>query len=153
MRRQGCKGSMVLKLDFSKAYYRLEWSFIQGISEDASLPPILVAIIMQCVTSGDYRVLWNGEASESFHPSQGLRQRDPLSPYLFVLCMEWLAQWIVQATNSNSWRHIKASCRGPSFSHLFFADDVLFFSEATKQQAAMIRKGLIHFCRAFGAAG
>lgn len=119
---------MVLKLDLSKAYDHLEWSFIQDTLEDAGLPPNIVAVIIKRVTSGDCRILWNGKTTGPIQPSRGIRQGDPLSPYLFVLCTERLAQWIEREKESNIWRLLKASRDGPKFSHLYFTDDVFLFS-------------------------
>lgn len=72
------------------------------------LPSNIVAIIMKCVKSGACRILWNGQATDPIQPSQGLRQEDMLSPYLFVPCIERLAQWIERAKESNTWRPLKA---------------------------------------------
>lgn len=47
-------------------------------------------LILHCISTSRMRVLWNGEALEEFHPSRGIRQGDPLSLYLFVLCIEKL---------------------------------------------------------------
>ena len=57
---------------------------------------------MQCMTFVTLRVLWNGEETESFEPSRGIRQRDPPSPYIFVLCMERLAHVIKESVINNS---------------------------------------------------
>lgn len=140
---------MVLKLDLTKAYDRLEWLFIQKTLLDAGLPPNLVIVIMNCITSGNCKVLWNGEAIDPIHPNRRLRQGDPLSPYIFVLCTERLAQWIELKKLSHEWKPLKASRRGPCFSHLFF-DDLLLFVEATMEQAVLIKQGLDLFCNASG---
>nr|KYP62772.1 Putative ribonuclease H protein At1g65750 family [Cajanus cajan] len=85
-----------------------------------------------------------------FTPSRGLRQGDPLSPYLFVLCMERLALKINELVDNNSWKPAHLSRGGPPLSHLMFADDLLLFGEATEDQARVMERTLEDFCRASG---
>jgi hypothetical protein len=96
------------------------------------LPESLINIIMQSVTSVTTNVKWNGARSEYFRPQRGIRQGDPISPYLFVLCMDKLSHIILQAVEEGKWRGIQAGRTGPMISHLMFADDLLLFGEATE---------------------
>ncbi|KAA3482991.1 reverse transcriptase [Gossypium australe] len=80
-------------------------------------------------------VLWNGKLFEVFKLSRGIRQGDPISPYIFVLCMEPLAQIINVEALNGKWKHIKLSRDGPSISHIFFVDDLVLFSEASEKLA------------------
>lgn len=80
---------------------------------------------MSCVSTVSTSILFNGEALEPIYPSRGIRQGDPLSPYLFILCMDFLRQLIEEKCNAKLWQPVKASQSGPAFSHLFFADDFL----------------------------
>lgn len=89
-RKQGEKGFMAIKIDFEKAYDRLKWSFIRETLCEMHFPQLMIEVIMECVTTPSMKVLWNGEPTTSFTPSRGIHQGDPLSPYLFVLCMERL---------------------------------------------------------------
>ncbi|XP_056688793.1 uncharacterized protein [Spinacia oleracea] len=130
-RKQGGKGYMAIKIDFEKAYDRLRWSFIRDTLMQMNLPLLLINVIMECVTTSNLHVLWNGEPSQSFKPGRGIRQGDPLSPYLFVMCMERLYQTIEEAIIAKKWKPIRASRNGPLLSNLFFADDILLLAEAS----------------------
>lgn len=96
-RKQGDKGFMAIKIDFEKAYDKLKWSFIRDTLFDMNLPFLMNNVIMECVTSPTMRILWNGEQTDAFTPTRGIRQGDPLSSNLFVLCRERLNQVIEEA--------------------------------------------------------
>lgn len=93
---------------------------------------------MSCVSSSELAVLWNGEITEKFVPGRGLRQGDPLSPYLFVLCIKKLSHLIAEEVSKNNWKPIKLGRRCPPISHLFFADDLVLFAEASIEQMNVI---------------
>lgn len=93
-------------------------------------------------------ILWNGEKTKSFKPSRGLRQGDPLSPYLFVLCLERLCHLIEMAVDLKEWKPISLSRGGPKLSHICFADDMILFAEASVTQVHVIKKVLERFCAA-----
>lgn len=113
-------------------------------------PQLLISVIMECLTTSSMRVLWNGEPTESFNPSRVVRQGNPLSPYLFVLCMERLNQVIEEAIIAQRWKPIHASRNSPQLSNLFFADDIILFGEATVDQTMVIKDCLNRFCGASG---
>lgn len=120
LRRKKCrKGWMVLKLDLEKAYDRVRWDFLEDTLCAVGLPEYWVRLIMQCVAGPSMSLLWN----EEFKPHIGLRQGDPLSPYLFVMCMERLSHMIEQAIAVKSWKPISLSRGGPKLSHICFGLD------------------------------
>lgn len=105
---------------------------------------------MQSVTGTFMSILWNGEKTQAFYPSCGLRQGDRLSSYLFVLCMERLSQLINRSTDSKEWKPITLSRGGPKISHICFADDLILFSEASVTQIQLIKGVLERFCETSG---
>ncbi|PNY13870.1 ribonuclease H [Trifolium pratense] len=95
-------------------------------------------------------ILWNGSKTEPFSPMRGLRQGDPLSPYLFVLCMERLGMMISSSVSNGSWKPMQITKDGTKLSHLFFADDVLLFAKANVSQARVVNNVLERFCALSG---
>ena len=137
---------MALKIDLEKAYDKLEWSFIRGMLRRYNFPDNIIDIIMSCISSVSTSILFNGGSLDPFKPSRGIRQGDPLSPYIFILCMEFLNQLIIEKCEAKVWCPIKASRSGPAFSHLFFADDLVFFAKANAENCNAIREVLDTFC-------
>lgn len=140
------KGLVIIKIDLEKAYDRLEWDFIEETMRDAGLPQSLVLVIMKMVSSGSCRLIWNGEMTDALRPSRGLKEDDPLSPYLLILFMKKLGQWIQRRVEEGRLREVKASCNGPGLNYLIFAVDLLLFSEADDEQLRCIKEGLQLFC-------
>ncbi|CAL1366122.1 unnamed protein product [Linum trigynum] len=149
-RKSGKKGMMLMKIDLAKAYDRIEWKFLEQTLYLAGFPPNFVAIVMQCVSSTQMQVLWNGGESESFSPSRGLRQGCPLSPYLFTLCVERLSHCIENAVKEKRWKPVNLSPGEPPLSHLFFDDDLVLFAEASPRQAEVVMDCIEAFCSASG---
>ena len=89
------------------------------------------SLIMRCVTIVLYSFRINGKISKSIQPSRGIRQSDPLSPYLFLIVAEGLFALIKKSVEEGILEGISIYRREPKLSHLFFADDSLIFCKAT----------------------
>lgn len=105
---------------------------------------------MNRVCTGSCKLLWNREDTEAFKPTRGLRQGDPLSSFLFVLCLECLSHWIKNKVEADLWKGVKTLRRSPSISHLFSADNIIIFAQAKGEHVALITKALHLLSKALG---
>ncbi|XP_074304872.1 uncharacterized protein LOC141639712 [Silene latifolia] len=129
--KKGTNCYAVLKLDMNKAFDRVSWTFLMLVMKRMGFPTFWQNIIWECIATVSYRVLINGEPSDSFRAFCGLRQGDPLSPYLFIMCMEVLSRQVIRAEKIGSLTGIKISRYAPTLSHLLYADDALLCCKAT----------------------
>ena len=148
-KKKGRVGYMAIKVDLEKAYDKLEWSFIWETLLKENLHKGLVDLIMNCVTSTTTSVLFNGGNLESFWPSQGIQQGDPLSLYIFILSMEVVDHLIEEKCRDKKWIPVKASRSSIASSHLFFADNLVLFARANGSNYLAIRDALDEFCTRF----
>lgn len=125
------RGFMALKLDMSKAYNRVEWDYLQGVMLAMGFPRSWVTRVMEYVTSISYSFLVNGHLTSALAPQRGIRQGDPLCPYLFLICAEGLGSLIKQAYRKRMLREIQVARGAPIITHLFFADDSMIFTHAS----------------------
>jgi hypothetical protein len=123
-------GFMGIKLDMSKAYDRVEWGFLEVVMAKMGFPARWIKLIMECVKTVSYAIVVNGNPVGCIKPSRGLRQGDPLSPYLFLICAEALSSMLTRAERNGVITGVPTSKKGPRISHLFFADDSLLFCKA-----------------------
>lgn len=100
---------------------------------------------MSYITSTSISILVNGSAMEPFKPSRGIKQGDPLSPYIFILCMEFLRFLIEKKCSEGSWCPLKASRGNVGISHLFFTDDLLLFAKVSNEAHEAISDVLQEF--------
>lgn len=128
-KRFGRKGDVALKIDISKAYDRIDWNYLRSILSKLGFSEEWVKWIMQCVTSVSYSFLVNEDIVGPIFPGRGLRQGDPLSPYLFILCAEGLSAAIRKKNREGRLHGSRVSRLAPAVSHLLFADDCLLFVE------------------------
>ncbi|KAA3457895.1 reverse transcriptase [Gossypium australe] len=149
-KRTGKKGYMAVKLDMSKAYDRVEWGFVMQVMRKMGFSAAWVELIMKCITSVSYTVIINGNRGSPFQTSRGLRQGDPLSPFLFLFCSEGLPALMRLAKQNGLVNGAKASRYGPEISHLLFADDCILFGEATERGARIVKEILQEYAHYSG---
>ena len=133
-KKEGKDCFMAVKLDISKAYDRVEWGFIKKVMKQLGFNERWISLIMHCITTVTYSVLINGVSHRCIVPLRGLRQGDPLSPYLFLICVDGFSSLINDAVRYNMLSGVSI-CRGsPMVTHLFFTDDSLLFCKASIQE-------------------
>lgn len=104
---------IAINTDISKAYDRVEWSFLEKAMEAMGFSEEWRRLIMCCVSSVRYKVLINGSLFGQITPTRGLRQGDPLSPYLFVMCTEVLVQMLKRAEQMKKISGLRVARRAP----------------------------------------
>ena len=141
-KRWGKIGQVAIKLDMSKTYDRVEWDYLKRVMEKMGFHAKWVQLIMACITTAHFSVRVNGNPTCYILPSRGLRQGDPLSPYLFLFCAEAEIEGII--------RGVAASRGGPCISHLLFADDNLLFCRASVKECQQVKSLLNLYEAALG---
>ena len=139
---------ILCKLDIEKAYDHIRWDFLLQTLERMGFGSKWIRWIHWCISTASFSVMFNGSPAGFFWSSRGLRQGDPLSPYLFVIGMEVLSCLLKRAVEGN----FIAGCRVASreggemvISHLLYADDTIVFCEAKSEQLMCLRWTLMWF--------
>lgn len=118
----GTYGYMTLKLDMSKVYDWVEWYFLEELTRKMGFNERWINLVMGCVKIVSYSVLGNGEPCGMIYSTRGIRQGDPLSPFLFLLCTKGLNGLIKNAELQGDIHGFSLCRRGPKLTHLPFVD-------------------------------
>jgi hypothetical protein len=137
---------MAVKIDMEKAFDRMEWSFIFAILSKLGFAPMWINWIRICITTPSFSILINGSPFGLFCPERGLRQGDPLSPFLFILGTEVISRLLIRSESQDLLKGIKIAKNCSPISHLLFADDLILFAKATSSEANILRSVLNCYC-------
>jgi len=122
----------LLKIVFKKAFDSVQWPFLRQLLLSFGFPSRFVHLIMRCVETASFSIVVNGSIYGFFPGKNGVRQGDPLSPYLFITCMEYLSRMLKKASMNPSF-HFHPKCGVHGINHLAFADDVILLSRGDRQ--------------------
>jgi len=139
VRKRVSKTYMAVKTDVSKAYDRVEWDFLETTMRLFGFCDKWIGWIMAAVKSVHYSVLINGSPHGYISPTRGIRQGDPLSPYLFILCGDILSHLIKTKALSGDIRGVRIGNGATAITHLQFADDSLFFCQANVKNCQALK--------------
>jgi len=145
-KKKGKRGLFTVKLDMHKAYDRVEWIFLEKIMIKLGFDQRWVKLIMACVRSVKYRVRFNSIETDTIIPTRGLRQSDPLSPYLFLLVAEGLSCMIKGAEERGDLEGVRVCREAPVISHLLFTDDSLILMHVDRKNANCLTDILNRYC-------
>ena len=133
-----------------KAYDSVRWVFLYDMLHRMGFHNKWIKWIQGCLESATVSVLVNGSPTEEFKPSRGLRQGDPLAPFLFIVVVEGLVVLVRQVVKSNLLSGIKFGRKEVELSILQFADDSLFLCEDTYNNVLTLKAILRGFELASG---
>ena len=144
--KRGRGGLMAIKIDMEKPFDRMEWSFILAILSKLDFSPTWINWIRICITSPSFSILINGSPYGLFNPKRGLRQGDPLSPFLFILGSEALSRLLLRQESQGLLRGVRIARHCSPISHLFFANDLILFAKATFAEATTLKSVVDQYC-------
>uniref|UniRef100_A0A803PVR0 Reverse transcriptase domain-containing protein n=1 Tax=Cannabis sativa TaxID=3483 RepID=A0A803PVR0_CANSA len=149
-KRRGKEGYMAVSLDFSKAYDRVEWGFLKDMMQKMGFNDQWVRLVIKCVSSVRYTVLNSGREMGPISPKRGIRQGDPLSSYLFLICAEGFSSLIRHFEHTGRIKGCRVANGAPVISHMLFADDSYLYCRANSREASNVISLLQVFEQASG---
>ncbi|RVW95287.1 Transposon TX1 uncharacterized 149 kDa protein [Vitis vinifera] len=147
------ESAILCKLDIEKAYDNVDWTFILTVMQKMGFGDKWIRWIKWCISIASFSVLVNGTPTGFFQNSKGLRQGDPLSPYLFVIAMEVFSAFLKRAVEGGYLSGCRVKGRseeGVLISHLLFADDTLVFCKPSQDHLTYLSWLLMWFEAASG---
>ena len=122
--RKNVSPRSMLKIDLQKAYDSVEWPYLEQVMESLGFPELFTHWVMQCVKTVNYTIVVNGQNTQRFDAAKGLRQGDPMSPFLFTIAMEYFSRLLKGRKDEKNFKY-HPKCSKLDITHLCFADDLL----------------------------
>lgn len=138
-----------VKVDIKKAFDTINWQFLLTAMSRMGFPEVFISWVSACLSTCMLSVKINGSLEGYFAAKSGLRQGDPLSPYLFVIAMEVMTACIKKSVSFSNFSYHWLT-KEAAISHLIFADDVLLFCKGNVDSATSLMNGLDLFSNASG---
>lgn len=142
-KRKGPK-RITIKVDIAKAFDTLSWEFLFNCLQGLQLPEVLLKRLKACICSPSFMIGYNGSVQGYFKGRRGLRQGDPLSPYLFVIAMNVLSIMLNKAAHDLKFNY-HSKCSSSKLTHLCFADDLLIFIDGSLESVQNVLQILREF--------
>lgn len=148
--QQNHKPGMLVKLDIKKVYNKVDWRFLCKCLEAFGFSKQWIDLMFECVSSPRISILINGTPKDFFGISRGLRQGDPISPFLFIIMVETLGKTIDKAHTNNQIKGIKITNGIEPITHQQFADDTMLLGAAKELEARNFKKILTKYSKESG---
>ncbi|XP_043812756.1 uncharacterized protein LOC110619075 [Manihot esculenta] len=147
---RGSDGFCALKIDIAKAYDRVDWAYLSAMLSALGFSTTWIGWMCMCFSDIIYKIALNGSEIGPVIPTRGLRQGDPISPYLFLIVAEGLSLLFQNRESLGLIQGCPAKQGCPRISHLFFADDSLLFFKGTVMEASQVKSLLAVYEKASG---
>eukprot|EP00253_Pinus_taeda_P028466 PITA_28466 len=141
---------MLMQLDLSKAYDKVSWTYLEAILKAFGFSQPWIKWVLELIKSTRHSILVNGTPSMPFRPTRGIRQGDPLSPFLFVILMEGLSRLIIKKKDEGQIRGLQPIRSCPATTHQQFVDDTMLHGTPTVKEATAYKDILHLFSKASG---
>ncbi|XP_022019843.1 uncharacterized protein LOC110919900 [Helianthus annuus] len=139
-----------MKVDIQKAYDTVDWRFLRDVLHGFGFRHRFIGWIMECITTTSFSLSVNGNVHGYFKGKRGLRQGDPMSPYLFTMVMEVLTLILNKAAELDSSFRFHNKCEKQMIINVCFADDLFLFTRGDVGSVKVIMRSLQKFEKVSG---
>eukprot|EP00253_Pinus_taeda_P003838 PITA_03838 len=134
--------------DLSKAYDRINWQYLEEILGSFGFGNRWIKWVHSLISTPNFSILVNGTPSKTFKASRGIRQGDPISPFLFILAAEGLGRYLKKERATNNIKGLRLWGNELPITHQQFVDDIMLFGEPTVKEVRNLKKVLDLFAKA-----
>eukprot|EP00253_Pinus_taeda_P023411 PITA_23411 len=141
---------MMIKLDLLKAYDIINWQYLEEILGSFGFSNRWIKWVLSCISTPNFSILVNGTPSKTFKASRGIRQGNPISPFLFILAAEGLGRYLKQERIADNIKGLRLWGNELPITHQQFVDDIMLFGEPTVREVRNLKMALDLFAEASG---